>query len=93
MQFACACDRFGTVIYFELAQEAMDVPFDGADLDEEPDCYLPVGEALGDQREHLPLARGEGIEERLSLSPGQPAGPVASVLVCGDSNAASNRRT
>ena len=35
-------DRFGTVVYFELAQEAMDVPFDGADLDEEPGCYLPV---------------------------------------------------
>jgi hypothetical protein len=52
----------------------VDVPFDRADLDEEPGCYFPVGEALGDQREHLLFACGERLGKLLILPLGVPAG-------------------
>src|SRR5215203_3187811 len=67
MQFACAGDCLGTAIYFELAQDAMDVTLDGAGGYEQPGCDLLIGEAPGDQLEHLPLACGEMLAQRLIL--------------------------
>src|SRR5215211_3933928 len=37
----------------------MHVPLDGAGGDEQPGCYLLIGEALSDQLEHLSLSRSE----------------------------------
>ena len=43
----------------ELGEDAADVCLDGLARDEELLCDPAVGLALRDQREHLPLARGE----------------------------------
>ena len=64
MQFVRACYRFGTIIYFELSEDAMNVSLDGAGCDEELCCYLLVGEAFGEQLQHLSLTRGKGSEQR-----------------------------
>ena len=61
MQFVRACYRFGTAVYFELSEDAMNVSLDGAGRDEQLGSYLLIGEAFGEQLQHLSLTRGEGI--------------------------------
>ena len=42
MQFVRACYRFGTTIYFELSEDAMNVSLDSAGRDEQLGSYLLV---------------------------------------------------
>ena len=42
MQFVRACYRFGTAVYFELSEDAMNVSLDSAGRDEQLGSYLLV---------------------------------------------------
>src|SRR5215218_6665251 len=59
VQRARAIGRLGAGRRPELAEDRRDVYARGLAADEEPLADLPVAETLGDELEHLSLARGE----------------------------------
>src|SRR5215217_3131921 len=60
--------RLGAVGDAELGDDVLDVHLDGAHADDEALGYLAVGLALGEQTQHLVLARREAL--RRARSPG-----------------------
>src|SRR5216683_497606 len=66
----------------ELEEDLLDVCFDGALGDEQAGGEGPVGEPLGDQREHLALAFGELVEGAGPAFAGKNAGDDRRVDDC-----------
>src|SRR4051794_6844429 len=67
-------DRLGPVAQVELLQQTRHVRLDRRVADEQLPAYLRVREPLGDQAEHLQLARGQeghGLRRRLTVDPGE----------------------
>jgi hypothetical protein len=54
--------RLGRLVQPELVEDAGHVPLDGGHGDDQFARDAGVGEALGDQRQDLPLARGQVVE-------------------------------
>src|SRR6185436_20224376 len=62
-------DRLAARLRAELSEDRVHVELRGVLADSEPLADAPIREALGEELEHLALAGGERLDERLARDP------------------------
>src|SRR6185503_735229 len=73
-------DRLAARLRAELSEDRVHVELRGVLADSEPLADAPIREALGEELEHLALAGGERLDERLARDPRAHHGFVEGVV-------------